>query len=208
MLAAADKFAKKYKDDPRGFSLLSEVADETKDTNGRLAIYKRIIADYPDGRGTKYIYGKVKQIEGLNKPFELSFTDAISGAKTDVKDLKGKVVVIDYWATWCGPCVAELPKMKEIYAKYHDKGVEFISVSLDQPEDKGGLTALKDFVAKNNMPWHHYYQGNFWDSEFSKSWGINAIPSLFLVDQKGNLVDVEAREGLEERIQKLLATSN
>jgi hypothetical protein len=101
--------------------------------------------------------------------------------------------------------------MKEIYAKYHDKGVEFVSVSLDQPRNadptKDGLAKLKDFVGKNDMPWHHYYQGNFWSSEFSTNWGINSIPCLFLVDQKGNLVDVEAREGIEDRIKKLLATA-
>ena len=104
-----------------------------------------------------------------------------------MKSLKGKVVVIDFWATWCGPCVAEMPKMKELYAKYHDQGVEFIGVSLDQPKEEGGLDSLKKFVKENEIAWPQYYQGNFWESEFSKSWGVNAIPCVFIVDADGKL---------------------
>ena len=70
-----------------------------------------------------------------------------------MKSLKGKVVVIDFWATWCGPCIGELPRMKQLYAEYHDKGVEFIGVSLDAPKDQGGLDKLKNFVAENTVEW-------------------------------------------------------
>ena len=97
--------------------------------------------------------------------------------------------------------------MKEIYSKYKSKGVEFIGVSLDQPEAKGGLTALKDFVAKNQIGWPQYYQGNYWQSEFSSGWGINSIPCVFIVDQKGNLYSTDARGHVEELVEKLLAGS-
>lgn len=95
--------------------------------------------------------------------------------------------------------------MKELYAKYKDKGVEFIGVSLDKPEADGGLTALKGFVEKNGITWPQYYQGNWWASEFSSGWGINSIPCVFVVDQKGNLVDMDARGKLESLIPALLA---
>ena len=116
------------------------------------------------------IKGGRHQREAIGKPFDLEFTDAISGSTVSIKGLKGKVVVIDFWATWCGPCVAEMPKMKELYAKYRDKGVEFIGVSLDQPKERGGLDKLKKFVKENEIAWPQYYQGNGWESEFLHSW--------------------------------------
>ena len=104
--------------------------------------------------------------EMIGMPFALEFTDAIKGSPVSIEGLKGKVVVIDFWASWCGPCVAEMPNMKRLYAEYKDKGVEFIGVSLDQPKERGGLDSLKSFVAKNQIEWPQYYQGNFWQSWF------------------------------------------
>lgn len=204
MLAAVEPFVTAYPKDEMGAALLNTVTYQESDSAARMELYKRMMRDYPGSRYTKYVPGKLRQADGLNKAFELKFTDVVSGKEVSMADYKGKVVAIDFWATWCGPCIAELPKMKKLYEELHAKGFEIIGVSLDQPEDKGGLTKLKDFVAKENMPWAQYYQGNYWDSEFSKSWGINAIPCLFLIDQNGNLIDVEAREGLEAKVKALL----
>jgi thiol-disulfide isomerase/thioredoxin len=204
MNEAAEGFISKHRGDERGAVLLYTITNAVKSDEDRLAAYRRLVDEYPTHRYSKYAVGKIRQVNELGKPFELKFTDAVTGKPVSMADYKGKVVVLDFWATWCGPCIAELPKMKKLYADYKDKGLEIIGISLDQPEDKGGLTKLKEFVAKENMSWAHYYQGNFWDSEFSVSWGINAIPALFLIDQNGNLVDVEARAGLEDRVKKLL----
>jgi thiol-disulfide isomerase/thioredoxin len=149
--------------------------------------------------------GKLRQMDGVGKPFELSFADAITGKPVEMKGLKGKVVVVDFWATWCGPCVGEMPKNKEIYAKFKPQGVEFIGVSLDQPESAGGLTALKEFVSKNGITWPQYYQGKGWESEFSSSWGITSIPAVFVVDAQGNLSSVNARGQLETLLPALIA---
>ena len=90
----------------------------------------------------------LKEIEAIMLPeADLSFNDAITGAEISMERLRGKIVVVDFWATWCGPCVAEMPRMNELYAKYHDKGVEFTGVSLDHPRDESGLDSLKAFVA-------------------------------------------------------------
>ena len=178
----------------------------TDDAAKQREIFTRIQKDYPDTRAAKSATAKMRQVDGVGKPFELSFTDAITGKPIDVqKDLKGKVVVVDFWATWCGPCVAEMPHMKELYSQYKPKGVEFIGVSLDQPEDKGGLDALKKFVADNKIEWPQYYQGNFWQSEFSSGWGINSIPALFVVDHEGKLYSTSARGKLEQILPELIA---
>jgi peroxiredoxin len=94
--------------------------------------------------------------------------------------------------------------MKELYAKYRNEGVEFIGVSLDEPRERGGLDSLKKFVKDNEIAWPEYYQGNGWESEFSKSWGISGIPTVFVIDPEGRLYSVEARGKLETIIPELL----
>jgi thiol-disulfide isomerase/thioredoxin len=150
------------------------------------------------------LQGSHSKTESVGKIFHLEFTDAITGGTVSMTSLRGKVVVIDFWATWCGPCVAEMPKMKTLYAKFRDQGVEFIGVSLDQSKDKGGLDSLKKFVKEEGIEWPQYYQGKFWNGDFSKSWGINSIPCVFIVAADGKLYSAEARGKLEEMIPKLL----
>ena len=201
---ALARFIKMAPDDDRPAGLFMTAARGMKDSKRQLATYRRVLRDYPDVRATRYTAGKIKQIEGMNKPFKLEFSDAISGDTISMTSLRGKVVVIDFWATWCGPCIAEMPHMKELYAAYADKVVEFIGISLDQPENKGGLDKLREYCDENNINWPQYYQGNFWQSEFSSGWGINSIPAVFVVDQKGNLHSVNARGKLDEMLPAML----
>jgi thiol-disulfide isomerase/thioredoxin len=203
-IPAIEAFSKKFPKDERAGELLYQVASQIQDVEKRTKIEDRLLKNYPNSPYVGMIKGARRQREAIGKPFELEFTDAIKGTNVSMKGLKGKVVVLDFWATWCGPCVGEMPNMKKLYSEYKDKGVEFIGISLDSPEDEGGLKALKEFVAENEIPWPQYYQGKGWESEFSANWGINAIPALFVVDPKGNLYSVEARGKLEEMIPELL----
>jgi thiol-disulfide isomerase/thioredoxin len=183
-------------------SLLNRLTFETTGKQ-RKAVIELFVKDFPEHRLAAMLKGQLRQLDAIDKPFELSFDDAITGKKVEMKDFVGKVVMIDWWATWCGPCVAELPHVKEVYKKYKGQGFEIVGISLDNSEAQGGLKALKDFVAKNDMPWPQYYQGNGWDSTFSSSWGIMSIPNVFLVDKKGILREVEV-QNLEESLKKLL----
>jgi thiol-disulfide isomerase/thioredoxin len=207
-LSAVDEFLKLAPKDPRGASLLYGASYGANDKEAKTAIENRIIKDFPDSMYAGMIKGTRHQQEATGKPFDLEFTDAINGSTVSIKGLKGKVVVIDFWATWCGPCVAEMPKMKELYKKYRDQGVEFIGVSLDQPKEQGGLDKLKAFVKEKEITWPQYYQGKGWESEFSMSLGINSIPCVFMVDADGKLYSTEARGKLEEMIPDLLKKKN
>jgi thiol-disulfide isomerase/thioredoxin len=208
MIEAAEAFVDAApKDDERGARLLMTIAQSHTPEDKQLAAYRRVAERYPGLRTSKFALGKVRQVEGVGKPYELQFTDAITGKSVSIGDLKGKVVVVDFWATWCGPCVAEMPNMKKLYAEYKDKGVEFVGISLDNAEDKGGLKALRDYCEKNEIAWPQYYQGAGWDSEHSVSWGINSIPTMFVLDADGKLYSTQARGKLEELLPKLIEKS-
>jgi RNA polymerase sigma factor (sigma-70 family) len=182
----------------------------------RGSLLNQVVSDYPDSFYGQMVQGEKRQRDRLGEPFELEFNDAISGRRIAMKDLRGKVVVVDFWATWCGPCVYEIPEMLRIYNEYHDRGVEFIGVSHDAPEEDGGLDDLKSFVAERKVPWPQYYQGH--DNhrvvmgeptnDFSESWGISGIPTVFIVDAEGKLYSTEARGRLETLIPKLLKDGN
>ena len=205
VVPAADAFAENYPDDPRTPALLANIITSfITDRDEQLTRYDHLIQTYPDDRSAKYWKGKMRQINQLGQPFKLSFKDALTGADISTDQLQGKVIVIDFWATWCGPCIAEMPNMKKIYSQYHKKGVEFLGISLDDSPTRGGLDKLKKYCKENMITWPQYYQGNGWESEFSVSWGINSIPAMFIIDRKGNLHATDARGKLEQLIPQLL----
>jgi thiol-disulfide isomerase/thioredoxin/vacuolar-type H+-ATPase subunit D/Vma8 len=206
--AGVDDFLKLAPKDPRAASLLGSAASATRDDKKKAALLEKLRTEFPDNDYAGMLEGPHNRTESVGKPFHLIFDDAISGALVSTTGLRGKVVVIDFWATWCGPCVAEMPKMKKLYAKYRDQGVEFIGVSLDQPKDEGGLDSLKQFVKDKGIEWPQYYQGKGWKGDFSSSWGVNSIPCVFVVDTEGKLYSVEARGKLDEMIPELLKKKN
>ena len=208
-IAAIDEAIRRAPKDERGAALI-QLALEVGRLPGpaRERLEARLLGDFPNSTAAASIRKVRRERDLIGKPFVLEFTDAIKGTPVSIKTLKGKVVVIDFWATWCAPCVAAMPRMKELHTKYHSKGVEFIGVNLDQPEEKGGLDRLKEFVAKNDIPWPQYYQGNVGEGSFSDACGVYAIPTVFVVDSHGNLASIDAQDDLDKLIPSLLSTAS
>jgi thiol-disulfide isomerase/thioredoxin len=139
------------------------------------------------------------KLDLLGKPLDLKFT-ALDGREVDLRKLAGKVVLVDFWATWCGPCVAELPNVKAAYDKLHAKGLEVVGISFDQGRDK-----LQTFVAREEIKWPQYFDGLLWENKFGLQFGIHSIPTMWLVDKQGNLRDLNGRDDLAGKVEKLLA---
>lgn len=201
---AAKLFLAAAPDDARNATLLMMTTYYQTDSKLLEQTLRTIATDYADTREGGQAKAKVYHYDQVGKPFELSFEEATSGEPVDMSMLRGKVVVIDFWATWCGPCIAEMPHMKKLYAAYKDKGVEFVGISLDSKPEEGGLEKLRAYVKDNDVAWPQYYQGNGWSSEFSSGWQIRSIPAIFVVDQQGRLHSPNARGKLDEMIPELL----
>lgn len=134
----------------------------------------------------------------IGKPLDIHFT-ALDGREVDLPKLKGKVVLVEFWSTTCGPCIAEMPTLKTTYKKLHDQGFEIVAISLDDRE-----SALRRFIKEKELPWPQHFDGKGWENTFAVKYGIFGIPTMWLVDRRGNLRDTDARFDLERRVTALL----
>ena len=114
-------------------------------------------------------------------------------------DLKGKVLVIDFWATWCMPCIEEIPNMKKLYKKYKPRGVEFVGISLDSNKK-----TLTNFISDRKLKWLHTFSGKGWSDPTARKYGIGGIPSIWVVGKDGKVVSDAARGRLERLIKQAL----
>jgi thiol-disulfide isomerase/thioredoxin len=133
-------------------------------------------------------------------PLDLKFK-AIDGTDVDMAKLRGKVVLVDFWATWCGPCRMEIPNVVATYNQLHKAGFEIVGISLDQNKEK-----LLGYTQQVGMTWPEYFDGKGWANDISSRYGINSIPATWLVDKKGLVRTTQARgANLAEQVKALLA---
>lgn len=134
----------------------------------------------------------------VGQPLDIRFT-SLDGREVDLSKLRGKVVLVEFWSTTCGPCIAEMPGVKKVYQKLHNQGFEIVAISLDDKE-----SALRRFIKEHELPWPQHFDGKGWGNQFALRYGIFSLPTLWLVDKRGNLHDMNARFDLERRVTALL----
>jgi len=133
---------------------------------------------------------------------EIAFTD-LKGNPVDLEKLKDKIVLVDFWATWCPPCVAEMPNILATYEKYREKGFEVIGISLD--DDKA---ALEKFVADQKLPWPQHFDGKGMDGEIATRYAIGRLPATFLLGKGNKIIAADLRgPQLEEAIEAALTAA-
>ena len=176
-----------------------------------IEMLKKIGADYPETKFGKQAPIMIKQLADqaeaaetqkrqIGAPLKDFDEKDLDGKPLSIASRKGKVVLVDFWATWCGPCVHELPNVLKTYEKYHDKGFEIIGISLDSDKDK-----LTSFIKEKKMTWPQYFDGKGWQNKVSTQYGIQSIPSTYLIDKEGKVIAIGLRgDDLDAAVGKAL----
>jgi thiol-disulfide isomerase/thioredoxin len=141
----------------------------------------------------------LSKVNRVGQPLDIKFS-ALDGREVDLQKLKGKVVLVDFWATWCGPCMRALPDVKATYEKLHGKGFEIVGISYDDNKE-----ALQRTISSENMTWPQHFDEANAGKKFSEEFGVSTIPTMWLVDKKGILREINARTDLAGKVEKLLA---
>jgi len=180
-------------------------ADGLTNKNKARAIWNQVVRDFP---GTTAAQGASLSLAKLNAEIAaepdpkvpeglkigqkfpgFSETD-FAGRPLTLSACRGKVTLIDFWATWCGPCREEMPNVIAAYQKYHAQGFEIIGVSLDQDR-----AALAQYVSTQGLAWPQYFDGQGWNNKLAKKYGVKSIPTNYLLDRHGIIIDTGLRGG-------------
>ena len=180
-----------------------EIANQHKEV---LKIFEKLEKHYPDDRdvleklariheemgNTEIAEAYRKKMDPMSELVGKLVPDFIAtdldGKPISLQDYRGKVVLLDFWAVWCGPCIGEMPNVKKVYDTYKDQGFDIIGVSLDTDE-----TRLRNYLKENDIPWRQIFSGQKWKSPIAQQYHIHRIPAPWLIDRDGTLISREAR---------------
>ena len=213
--AEVDRLAAKYPDEPLMGSIASgyiKSMERAGATREEIQAQWAAFAAYPGTAlanaapaGAREAAARQQLGDRAKLPIELAFT-AVDGRKVDLRDLRSKVVLVEFWATWCAPCKEEIPNIKKLYAAYHGKGFEVVGITLENARLADADTAVEreqklakarqvlvDFTSKQEMPWPQYFDGKYRQNTIAVDYLINSIPAMFLIGKDGRIITTQAR---------------
>ncbi|HEY1718132.1 MAG TPA: TlpA disulfide reductase family protein [Verrucomicrobiae bacterium] len=182
---------------PEGYQILLDVAQD-----GDLATMREVGEFMADSGGpadlTDIGKGLLRRADAVGKPLAIAFT-AADGRAVNLTTLSNKVVLVDFWATWCPYCVQSVPELKRLYAQYHTNGFEIVGIDFDDDTN-----AAQKFIKEQNLAWPQFFGGRN-GNKFGREYSIYALPSAWLVDRNGAVRDIHAQQYLEAKLKKLLS---
>ncbi len=197
----------------RGYFILSEMLEDMGKHEDRLQLFEKLEKQDPRPPGVFRELAKIHEklgnaelakmyhlkadpkLEMIGKPVPDFFATDLGGNPISLQDYRGKVVLLDFWAVWCGPCIAEMPNIKKVYDTYSDKGFDVIGVSLDTDEAE-----LREYLEMCKIPWRQIFSGEGWNSPLVKQYDIRGVPSPWLIDREGKLISYQARGAALKRL--------
>ncbi len=201
-LESLEKFATDHPDSPDASEAMlqlgmgNEFAGETETAT---KWYRKLASNFPDSPAGPKAAGAIRRLDSIGKAIPLA-GKSLDGSQVDLRNYRGKVVVIQYWATWCGPCKEDMKQLGELYAKYNRNGFEIIGVNLDSSTD-----IAKNYVTQQRIPWKQLADGDGLDGRLANELGINTLPLMLLVDGEGKVVSRSLYiTEVEDEIKRLL----
>ncbi len=210
LLQMVDQFLADHDGHPAGVELLMAVG-RSAEMSGAYAVAKAahemLLRRYPTDPATTLARSQLSTLKLVGQPLELS-GPTLDGKQFNIEQWRGKLVLVDFWATWCAPCIMEMPHLIEVYKRYHDKGLEIVGVSLDHSREQ-----LEQFVKQRQIRWQQvFYEPDAedpeWQNPLAAKYNITSIPMTLLVDREGKVARVGLRgEHIERAVRELLTGS-
>lgn len=189
---------------PLALYALQQYAGSDIDNSKIYPLFKRLPTAIQNSTEGKEFQKKLDLLDRLaigKQAIDFSQNDT-AGVPVKLSSFLGKYVLLDFWASWCGPCREENPNLVKAYAKYHQKGFEILGVSLDRDNGKEKWLAA---IQKDGLSWTHVSDLKYWNNAAAKTYGVMFIPQNFLIDPQGNIVAKDLKgEALDKKLSALL----